>query len=148
MGLKKYRQFVSINERWNGEDDAESDPKVPHDIPFKCLEEDGSEIAIFQNIHTKKYYCFPFADMDEHDFYEYASLPMYRVDDEYGKTWEIDYEYFEFNEDVLENYVNDNLNLLNYGEGLEDYEAGEANFILIDETLKEVLKRDFKLKSI
>ena len=148
MRLKKYSQFIAINERWDGDDTNESDPKVPHDIPFKCLEQDGGEIAIFQNVHTNKYYCFLFADMDEHDFYEYASLPTYRVDDEYGKSWEVDSEYFEFDEDVLENYLNDNLNLLNYGEGLEDYQAGEVNFILIDEPLKEELKKEFRLKSI
>ena len=50
--------------------------------------------------------------------------------------------------DIIEDFFNDNIDNLEYGEGLEDYQAGEANFVLIDEPLKELLKKEFTVESI
>lgn len=150
MGLKKYREFTQINEGWSDENDQMSDPKIPRDQPFKCLEIKSQEIGIFRNLHTNEYYCFYFGDMDKSEFYEYASLPMYQeYDEDYrARVWQTDTESFEFDKEIIENYVNDNITSLNYGEGLEDYQTQEANFILIDEPLKKELKESFRLESI
>ena len=49
------------------------------------------------------------------------------------------YDDFEINDDVLENYVNDNFPNLTKGIGVEDFESGKTNLVLINEELKDEL---------
>jgi hypothetical protein len=49
---------------------------------------------------------------------------------------------------VIEAYVNCNFSNLKYGEGVEDYEAEDSQFILIDEPLRELLKKEFDFSKL
>jgi hypothetical protein len=154
MRLKKYSEFRRINENhpdgpleWD--DSKMSKAKMAKYINYKIIEESDWSIAIFRNVHTNLYYCFVIESIETSEFHEYAELPLFPYYNEDGGTdYYPDEDAFEMDMDVIESYVNDKINSLDYGEGIEDYQAGEANFILIDEPLKELLKKEFDLKSI
>jgi hypothetical protein len=155
MRIKNYSEFSKINEYyldWSdyGDNSSMSKPKDVKFINYKLIEAEVDwSVAIFRNIHTNLYYCFIVESIDEDEFYEYAELPLISDYNEDGgvDTYQ-DTESFEMDKDIVESYVNDNINHLEYGEGIEDYELGEANFILIDEPLREFLKKEFELESI
>jgi hypothetical protein len=154
MRIKKYAEFNRIHESYfDGSpydyNSGMSKPKEAKSINYKLIEEVDWSIGIFRNIHTDLYYCFVIESIEEEEFHEYAELPLLSYYNEDGgvDTYP-DTEKFEMDKEIIESYVNDNLNSLEYGEGLEDYQAGEANFILIDEHLKELLKKEFDLESI
>ena len=85
-------------------------------------------------------YAFYYDMIDRDSFEEYADLVVVDtqpdgeggVDVEYGDDWEID-------EDVIENYVNDNLDSLKIGKGLDAWESGDYQLVLVDDELKQDL---------
>jgi hypothetical protein len=149
MRIKKFKDFTHIKENYYGsyeEDDTskEVEPyKTAKHKMFKVIKNWKSSAAVLTNVITKKLYFFYYEDKDPSDFYDYAWLPGYYEWDEDGKSLTRNTEAFEFDDEVVEEYVNDNTNYLEYGEGLEDYETGEYDFILIDETLREEIEKVF-----
>jgi hypothetical protein len=147
MRLKNFSQFNKINEGWNGWDDDYDDgsdnytePKEAKEIIYKIVELcEDYETAIFRKLSDKRLYVFTWSELGISDFYDYASLPYDYEEDEDGKHSFKDTNEFKFEDYVVENYVNDNLNNLKYGKGIADYESGDSNFILIDEALKNKL---------
>jgi hypothetical protein len=151
MRIKNYSEFSKIYESYF---DADNDPwmskrKEAKFINYKLIEEVDGSIAIFRNIHTNLYYCFIIESIEEEEFHEYAELPLLSdYNEDGGIDTYPDTENFEMSNDIIEDFFNDNIDNLEYGEGLEDYQAGEANFVLIDEPLKELLKKEFTVESI
>lgn len=145
MRIKSFRDFNKLNEggySYLGDDGDLMDPRLSAKAkPYKIVKHWESDLAIFQNIYTKKYYAFSYGDLDKSEFYDYAYLPFeVEVDEDGHKMRSPLTEYFEFDDENVEEYLNDNLEHLEYGEGLGDYETGNANFILIDEPLKKEIE--------
>jgi hypothetical protein len=149
MRIKKFKDFTHIKENYYGsyeEDDTtkEVEPyKTAKHKMFKVVKNWKNSAAVLTNVITKKLYFFYYEDKDPSDFYDYAWLPGYYEWDEDGKSLTRNTEAFEFDDEVVEEYVNDNTNYLEYGEGLEAYETGEYDFILIDGTLREEIEKVF-----
>ena len=148
MRLKKYREFSRINEEYGYnpfEDECEmSEPeKRPETNAFVTVEwEKGKDEAILKNKTDNNLYLFLFPDVERSEFWQYAELPTYTENDEDGRTKVRDTDSFEMDKYVIADYVNDNFDSFDYGEGVEDYEAGQCNFILIDEPLKVMLREE------
>ncbi len=85
-------------------------------------------------------YAFYIDGVDRKDFEEYADLEVIDTypdgeggyDVEYSDEWEID-------DDVIQNYVNDNLGSLRMGKGLADWEDGDYQLVLVDDELRQDL---------
>ena len=149
MRIKKFKDFTHIKENYYGSYETDDEGKevkpsktAKHKM-FKVVKNWRGEAAVLINAITKKLYFFYYEDKDKSEFYDYAWLPGYYEWDEDGKSLTRDTEAFEFDDEVVGEYVNDNTNFLEYGEGLEDYETGECDFILIDETLREEIEKTF-----
>jgi hypothetical protein len=102
---------------------------------------DNGELAIFKS-EDGTLYVFYYDHIDREEFKEYADIEIIGYDDdgeggydaEYSDDWDID-------EDVLFNYVNDNLSSLKIGDGLDAYESGDFDLVKIDDELREDLLR-------
>jgi hypothetical protein len=146
MRIKKFKDFSSLKESYyeDGDDGVEIEPsrKAKYKI-FEIVKNWQGEAAVVRNRSTKKLYFFYYDNIDQSDFYDYAWLPAYWDQDEDGKTKVAITDNFEYEDYIVEEYLNDNTNNLEYGEGLEDYEIGECDLILIDEPLKEEIEKVF-----
>jgi hypothetical protein len=95
----------------------------------------NSEIAIFRDLNSGEMYIFYYGDIDTKLLEPYA--------DRYGSLdpdGDLEYdEEVEIDDDTLENYVNDNFQNLTKGVGVEDFESGKTDLVLIDEGLKDEL---------
>lgn len=93
------------------------------------------EIAIFKDVNSGELYVFYYADIDQKAFEPYAE--RYGFTDADG-----DLEYyddFDIDDETIENYVNDNFQTLTKGEGVDDFESGNFDLVLINEELKDEL---------
>ena len=115
------------------------DPKsVRGERPSKIFVEikySNTEIAIFKDVNSGELYTFYYGDIDPKSFEPYA--------DRYGFTdpdgdLEL-YDDFDIDDDTIENYVNDNFQTLTKGEGVDDFESGQTDLVLINEELKDEL---------
>lgn len=102
---------------------------------FVDIKYTNSEIAIFRDLNTSEMYIFYYGDLDTKLLEPYA--------DRYGTLDpEGDVEYgedFEIDDDTIENYVNDNFPKLSKGVGVEDFESGKTDLVMVDEDLKDEL---------
>jgi hypothetical protein len=134
---------------------AADDPRAPYNQPRPDVRKgekiDGNfdiiyynrEIAIFKDANDDKY-VFYYYDVDKDDFSPYADIerefigkdedgdPMY----DYDEDWEVD-------ENAIESYLNDNIDSLKLGSGLDDYEMG-SDFVKIDAELAGDLVNTFE----
>ena len=102
---------------------------------FVDIKYTNSEIAIFRDLNTSEMYIFYYGDLDTKLLEPYTD--RYGIldpegDVEYGEDFEID-------DDTIENYVNDNFPKLSKGVGVEDFESGKTDLVMIDEDLKDEL---------
>lgn len=84
-------------------------------------------------------YVFYHDNLDKNSLKDYASITRHYVgkDEEGHPQYDYDND-FEVDADVISNYVNDNLDSLTKGEGLEAYEQG-AQLVMVDDSLKQEL---------
>ena len=145
MRIKKFQDFIQLNESYDDDEGLEIGPskKAKYKIfeIVKNWDKDGA--AVVRNTSTKKLYFFYYADIEESEFYDYAWLPAYLEHDEDGVSRVPITDDFRFEDDTVEEYLNDNTANLEYGEGLEDYEIGECELILMDEPLREEIEKVF-----
>lgn len=147
MGLKKYSEFSKIvKESWDsdGIEDSDREPEITPSIePFEIVESDGLD-CIFRSKGDNSFYFLAGEEfLDNNELESYGSPPGRREYDEGKYVWTTDTRYWDPEAWVIEAYVNCNFSNLKYGEGVEDYEAGDSQFILIDEPLRELLKKEF-----
>jgi hypothetical protein len=127
---------------------AEFDSRAPYNRPepeirrgekprqkFVELKYSNPEIAIFSDLKSSEMYVFYYGDID------YSLLEPYAEREGFiDADGDIEYdENFEIDDDVLENYVNDNFAKLTKGVGVEDFESGKTDLVLINEELKDEL---------
>ena len=121
---------------WNQVDNTREGDRAKQ-IVYKLLWTDNSEFAFFQ---CPKGTCVMYIDSINKDELEpYADREeKYLGTDEDGLP-DIEYGDWEITADVIENYVNDNLDSMRIGKGLADYENGEHELVLLDDELREDL---------
>ena len=157
MAIKKFKEFTAIYE-WGYdkyEDDRFEDygemmdPEIiPSNEPFKIIEL-KYPYAVLRSKSDNNLYLFILGDFDDSDFIPYAYLPKLKDDDpEFGKITYRNKEAFKLDSEVVEAYVNDNFNHLEFDEGIKAYEEGIANFILIDDPLKKIVKEELGFEKI
>ena len=127
---------------------AEFDSRAPYNRPepeirrgekprqkFVELKYSNPEIAIFSDLKSSEMYVFYYGDID------YSLLEPYAEREGFiDADGDIEYdENFEIDDDILENYVNDNFPNLTKGVGVEDFESGKTDLVLINEELKDEL---------
>jgi hypothetical protein len=120
---------------YNQEDPRLSRPTKPKSEPLKVVMY-NKEIAILKG-EDGSYYAFFYDSIDHKDFAEYAEREEMYAGMADGEP---DFEYgdFEIDENVIQAYVNDNLNLLSKGQGLDAWESG-VDLVKIDSALKQEL---------
>jgi hypothetical protein len=95
------------------------------------------EIVIFKDLKSGEMYVFYYGDIDTKLLEPYVDRYGYADPDgdlEYNDNYDID-------DETLENYVNDNFQKLSKGEGVEDFESGVIDLVIINEELKDELLR-------
>lgn len=85
-------------------------------------------------------YAFYYDMVDRNDFEEYADREIVdRYPDGEG-GWDFDYsDDWDVDDDVLQNYINDNLRTLKIGNGLDAWESGDFDLVLVDDELRQDL---------
>ena len=147
MGLKKYSEFSKIvKESWDsdGIEDDDREPEITPSIePFEIVESDGLDCIFRSKGDNSLYFLAGEEFLDNNELQPYGTPPGRREYDEGKYVWTTETRYWDPEVWVIEAYVNCNFSNLKYGEGVEDYEAGDSQFILIDEPLRELLKKEF-----
>lgn len=112
-----------------------SRPTKPKSEPLKVVMY-NKEIAILKG-GDGSYYAFYYGNINDKDFAEYAEREEMYAGMADGEP---DFEYgdFEVDENVIQAYVNDKLNILSKGEGLDAWESG-VDLVKIDSALKQEL---------
>ena len=120
---------------YNQIDPRLSRPTKPKSEPLKVIGY-NKEIAILKG-EDGSYYAFLYDNINRKDFAEYAEREEIYVGMADGDP---DFEYgdFEIDGDVLQGYVNGNLNVLSKGEGLDAWDSG-VDLVKIDSALKQEL---------
>jgi hypothetical protein len=126
---------------------AKDDPDAPYNYnpsftsPIKPKSEPFEVIYYNQEIAILKgpdgYYAFFYSSINEKDFADYAEREQIYVGKADGEP-DFDYGDFEIDANVIQNYVNDNLNNISKGEGFNDWERG-IDLVKIDSELKQDL---------
>lgn len=121
---------------WNQKDpDYREGEKVEGD--YETVSHNG-EVAILKD-KKGNLFAFHYYDMDNSEFEPYADIEReYIGKDEDGLP---DYDYtdeFDIDGDVITSYVNDNIDSMSVGQGLDDFESG-VDLALIDGELKNDL---------
>lgn len=152
MRLKKYSEFSSILENkivGMLKEDGEA-YYAPSIEPFELIEmaDDSFDCVLRAKSDNSLYFFAGEEIVDKEELADYGNPPTRYDRDEDGVTIVTDTEDWEPEPWVLEAYVNYNFSHFKYGEGLEDFEAGDSHLILIDDQLKEVLKDDFGFTKI
>lgn len=123
---------------WNRVDNIKKGEK-PGQIKYDVVWSDNVEMAILKDGLGKMYVFATLSNLDKKDLEPYADREQTYIgrdeegfaDFEYGE-WDVDY-------DVIENYINDNYDSMNFGFGLDDYESGDYDIIELDEELRKDL---------
>lgn len=152
MGLKKYSEFSRIWEKENTRMLKENGEVYysPSIEPFELVEmADDLFDCVLRSKSDNALYFFAGEDLvDKEELSDYGDPPRRYERDEDGGTWITYTEDWDAEPWVIEAYVNYNFSKLKYGEGLEDFEAGNSELILIDEPLKKLLKDEFGFSKI
>lgn len=157
QAMEKYVSALTemVNQTVTTENDnlpagAESDPRAPwnQNDDFKAANTPeeiytvvgyNREIAILVD-KQGNLYSFYHYNVDDSDLFDYADVERTFVGRDEDGDPDFDYGDVERDEHVIQNYVNDNINKLSKGEGLEAWENGE-DFVKIDKELKDDLLR-------
>lgn len=101
---------------------------------------DNSEMAVLQDKSSGKKYIFNIYLLDKDELEPYATRSILGVDFDEDGIPDEELGDWDINSEVIENYINDNLEHLTTGKGLEDYENTQADLVELDDDLKDELK--------
>ena len=135
--LSNYPAGAEFDSRapWNQEEPKYTQTIKPQQTPFSLITM-NPEIAILKG--DDGMYVFYHYDLGENELSPYTEIEQYAVGrDEDG---DVEYEYgdFEKTPEGLEDYINDNINNVKGGEGLDSYEEG-VDLVKIDDELRNYL---------
>lgn len=125
---------------WN-QNPSFTTPKKPLQV-FRCIKKLDPEFFLLEK--DGQQYIFSIGRFSKNELAPYAEIEQtYTGKDEDGDP-QFDQEDFTIDESVVEGFVNDNLNTLTTGYGLEGYENGE-DITQIDDVLHKELSTIFSL---
>jgi hypothetical protein len=123
------------NAPWNQVDNVRPGERAKK-TTFNIYWTDDSEFAFFSGPDGNKYVMYLEA-IDKDELEPYADREeKYMGRDEDGMP-DIEYGDWEITSDVIENYVNDNN--MRIGKGLNDWENGEHDLVMLDDELRQDL---------
>lgn len=127
---------------YNQKDSDMSQPEKAETIMFKPVAYNG-ELIIMKDSKGELYAFYHWA-LDKKDWLPYASVERtYVGKDEDGQPdYDYDFDSAEKDAEVITHYVNDNLDSISKGEGLDAWEAG-VDLVKIDEPLRQDLLGTF-----
>jgi hypothetical protein len=96
----------------------------------------GSEIAILKG--QDGMYVFYHDHLGEDELSDYSEIEQYFIGKDEDGDPQFDYGDFEKTPEAVENYINDNVNSLSLGSGLDSYEEG-VNLVKLDDELKNYI---------
>ena len=97
---------------------------------------DNSGITLLKD-NAGNLYAFNTESVDMEEYAPYASREEELMGHEDGIP-DVEYGEWELDGDVVENYINDNLDSISIGGGLDDFESG-SNMALVDDSFKKYL---------
>jgi len=127
------------NAPWR-EGENEKKGKEAQEINMDVIFSDNSEIAVLQDRSSGKKYIFNIYLLDESELEPYATREILGVEKDEDGQPEEDLGDWEIDSEVIENYINDNLEHLTIGRGLKDYENTQSDLVELDDDLKSELK--------
>ncbi len=131
---------------------AANDPSAPWNQVDNTREGDKASVIKYRVVWTDNefsflkdaagnVYVFYIDSVDKSDLEPYADREeSYAGRDEDGDPI-IDYGDWEITDEVIENYINDNLDSIAIGKGLDDYESGDYNLVMMDDEVRQELLR-------
>lgn len=136
---------------WNQVDNTKEGERAAK-IDYKLIWTDEKEFALFKDAAGNTF-VFYVDGVDKSEFEPYADREeIYMGRDEDGMP-DLEYGEWEINDDVILNYVNDNIDDAKIGKGVDDYESGNYELVMLDDELRDYLAetasyiRDEKKKS-
>lgn len=131
------KKVVAMAETENGGGTHTTDPISPNYKPLDIVHY-NNEICILKD-DANKLFVYYYFDKSKDDFAPYAAIDYtYRGKNSIDSEPEYDYDEWNIDGDVLNRYVNDNLQVLTKGRGLKGFEAGK-DLVLLDDVLKQEL---------
>lgn len=122
---------------WNQVDNTREGERAKQ-IKYKIIWTDETEFAFLKDAAGNTYVLY-IDGIDKNKFEPYADREeMYLGRDEDGMS-DVEYGDWKITGDVIENYVNDNLNSIRVGKGLDDYESSEYELVMLDDELRNDL---------
>lgn len=133
------------NAPWNKKDPHVNTGKNTMQERFRTVSI-SDEVAILKDSESEDFYVLSVDNIDKNDLYEYGDLEYEIVgrDEDGDPEYEYDYDNFEVDNGVINGYVNNNIDKISRGEGLDDFESGKL-FVKIDEELMNELMITFKV---
>lgn len=135
--LIKKQVRISLLEMERHDDQSVSGKTAPN-ITLELIYNSTQDIAIFQD-KQGDIYVYDIESVPKYEYEEYADREISfdgRDEDGFPDTstseWGLE-------DNVINNYVNDNISKLSKGVGLSDYEDGAKSLIKVDDTLKKSL---------
>jgi len=126
-----------LNAPWHETDSNRTSPIKPKHIILHVVAY-NDEIALLKS-NDNTLYVFFYQNVNRSVLRDYASVERtYLGKDEDGDPVYDDVDDIEIDDEVITNYVNDNLDTLSKGEGFNDYEQG-VDIVKIDDELKNEL---------
>jgi len=122
---------------WNQVDNTRAGEKAKKSV-YDLIWSDNTEFAFFKGPDGNTYVLY-IDSINRDDLEPYADREeMYMGRDEDGMP-DIEYGDWEITGEVLYNYVNDNLDSMRIGKGLDDFESAEYDLVALDEELRQDL---------
>jgi hypothetical protein len=120
---------------YNQEDGPVRMGKAPKEEKYQTIwYESNSGLAILKDA-SGKLYAFSTDSVDYEDYEPYADRDEIDLGKDEDGMADTELSDWSLNRDVIQNYVNDNLDLIQTGKGLSDYDDG-ISLVEIDEDLK------------
>ena len=122
--------------------DGENEKKGKEAKEYKMdvIFSDNNEMAILQDKSSGKKYIFNIYLLDKGELEPYATRSILSVDFDEDGMPEEELGDWELDECILYEYINDNLDYLTIGKGLEDYESTTSDLTELDDELRDELK--------
>ncbi len=122
--------------------DGENEKKGKEAKEYKMdvIFSDNNEMAILQDKSSGKKYIFNIYLLDKGELEPYATRSILSVDFDEDGMPEEELGDWELDEYILYEYINDNLDYLTIGKGLEDYESTTSDLTELDDELRDELK--------
>lgn len=122
---------------WNQSDNTRSGEKASK-IKYNVIWTDGNEFAFLKDAAGNKYVMNIYS-INKNDLEPYADREEKFIGKDEDGMLDVEYGDWNITEDVIENYVNNNLDSIKVGKGVSSYEDGDYDIVILDDDLRKNL---------